>query len=143
MPPTPSPLVSRFCAGQLPPEEWTHEAHLRVAHELLAEIGDPGCLVVLLRILIGTHNDRCGVPPERGYHETITRYYVTAVAALADRPIDEVLADPSCARTAPGRHWSREALCSAEARDGWVEPDLLPLPAAWPDSDPAACCRPG
>jgi hypothetical protein len=25
-------------------------------------------------------------------------------------------------------HWSRERLMSVEARRGWVEPDLMPLP---------------
>ena len=72
---------------------------------------------------VGTENTDTG-----GYHETITRYYVGAVAALAGRELADVLNDPSCSRTAALEHWSREALFTVEARRAWVAPDLRPLP---------------
>lgn len=149
MAPTRSPLVARFCAGALPAEAWTHEAHLRVAYELLDELGDPGGVVALLRTLIPAHNARVGTPPERGYHETITRYYVGAVAVamtsgaegLDEGPASfgEVVTHPACDRRAPLRHWSAAVLGSAEARQGWVQPDREPLPAGWPAGEPATC----
>jgi hypothetical protein len=97
MVPTRSPLVTRFCSNALPADEWTHEAHLRVAYDLLAEVGGAACVVALLRTLIPAHNARVGVPAGHGYHETITRYYVAAVAALADRPFEQVVMHRTCA----------------------------------------------
>lgn len=126
-------LVARFLAGTLPREAWTHPAHLFVCHHLLqrataAEVLDE------LRDRIQTHNARVGVAlRRRGYHETITRYFVGAVDAAAPTTTAALLADPRCQRAAPQRHWSPEVLGSTEARRTWVPPDRAPLP--WP-TDP-------
>lgn len=125
-----APLVDRFLALALPQEEWTHEAHLAVASALLRRTGSVGATVDALRALIPAHNDRVGLAPgHRGYHETLTRYYVGAVARSADPS-----RDPACARRAPARLWTAEALASDAARVLWLEPDRRPLP--WPASDP-------
>lgn len=63
-----------------------------------------------------------------GYHETLTRYYVTAVASRATDELDAVLSNHACDRSAPAAHWSRSLLFSTQARLGWVEPDLDALP---------------
>jgi hypothetical protein len=31
-------------------------------------------------------------------------------------------------KSLPFRHWSRERIFASDARAGWVDPDLLPLP---------------
>lgn len=123
-------LVARFLNGTLPRESWTHPAHLFVCHHLLAT-SSPGEVLDDLRVRIAAHNERVGVLPYHGgYHETITRYYVEAVAATAPASTAELLAAPALQREAPLRHWSRTVLGSAEARRTWVPPDRDPLP--WP-----------
>jgi hypothetical protein len=68
-----------------------------------------------------------------GYHETLTRLYLRAVAdqlaALGPRPLSAlraaVLASPLADRGWPLSRYSRECLFSVAARRGWVEPDLM------------------
>lgn len=131
--PTPAPItvdevVERFLAGTLPREWWTHPAHLFVCHHLL-EAMSPDEVLADLRVRIPAHNQRVGVLPYHGgYHETITRYYVGAVAATAPATTAALLAAPVCQREAPLRHWTPEAIGSPEARRTWVPPDRDPLP---------------
>lgn len=128
-------LVQRVEAATLPHAEWTHAAHLTYTVALLRRDG-VGALdtfrASILR-LNGTH----GVTQtlERGYHETITRFYVWAVAReLARLPADAPLGDVATHvvahftdRTIPLRHYTMARLMSWEARTGWVAPDLMPM----------------
>lgn len=120
-----------FCDRTLPKERWTHEAHLAVCWAAF-QTRDERAAVDFLRDAICSYNDATGVEntPTSGYHETLTRYYVHAVAALGADTIDDVLSAPECRRDAPLRHWSRSRLFGRRARAGWVEPDLCPLPHA-------------
>jgi len=80
-----------------------------------------------------------GVPTTttRGYHETITRFYVRVlcdyVAGEEERPMGSWpervarLLSRYGDRDLPLRHYTKGLLMSSEARFGWVEPDLLPL----------------
>ena len=121
-------LVASFLAGTLPRESWTHPAHLFVCRALLQE-ASPAAVLDDLRVRIPAHNERVGLLPYHGgYHETITRYYVEAVADARSQTIAELLAAPACQRDAPLRHWSPEVIGSPEARRTWVEPDRAPLP---------------
>lgn len=125
-------VVGLFLAGRLDAERWDHHAHLLVCHHLLAVEGGPVGALARMRPLIQAHNARVGLlPGSRGYHETITRYFVGAVHHAAV-PVAGLLAEPTLARTAPGRHWSPTALGSPEAAAGWVRPDRAPLPWVWP-----------
>jgi predicted component of type VI protein secretion system len=144
-PPTADPdaeLVARFLAGRLDAARWDHRAHLLVCHHLLAVEGGPVGALARLRPLIRAHNARVGTSTGRrrpegaaqasnGYHETITRYFVGAVHHAAPT-VAGLLAEPTLARTAPGRHWSPTALGSPDAATGWVPPDRAPLPWVWP-----------
>jgi hypothetical protein len=122
-------VVEAFVAGTLPADEWTHEAHLRVCVALLAGSPDPGPALDRIRALIRAHNRRVGPRPGQvGFHETLTRYFVEAVAATNGAPVDVVLTTPSCQVGAPRHHWSPPLLDSLRARTGWVDPDLAPLP---------------
>jgi hypothetical protein len=125
----PDELSAAFEARTLPKSEWTHTAHVVVCWATVARLG-AGSALAHLRTAIPLYNEATGTPNSDtdGYHDTITCYYVAAVGALAGRPLDEVLADPSCSRTAPLDYWSRERLLSVEARRAWIEPDLQPLP---------------
>jgi hypothetical protein len=79
-----------------------------------------------------------GVPttPTRGYHETITRFYMRVVGHFVEQEegggdwaerANRLVARYGH-RELPLRHYSEARLKSAEARAGWVEPDLLALP---------------
>ena len=126
----PTRLVDAFHARTLPRREWTHEAHLVVCWYTLRERDVDGT-VDALRTAIRSYNEATGTPNTEtsGYHETLTRYYVLAIARHGGRGLDEVMQAPECRRDAPLRHWSRELLFSPTARRQWVEPDLVPLPA--------------
>lgn len=131
-------LVARFEDLTLPKAEWTHQAHLTVAlwyasrlpwEEALAKVREG-----ILRL-----NAAHGVPttPTRGYHETITRFYLRVICdyvAMEEEGPEEdwsVRAARLLARYGdrelPLRYYTKELLMSPEARFGWVEPDLRPL----------------
>ena len=126
-------FLAAFRDGTLPRELWTHEAHVIVAWATLREVGDPEATYALLTQQIRAYN-RCdtGAPSIVDCHQTLTRYYVLAIAALQPATLSDVLLHRSCSRLAPARHWSPRALASTEARRGWVEPDRCPLPWSEP-----------
>lgn len=118
----------RFCERSLPKPEWTHEAHLVVCWATLATRG-PADAITFLRTAITAYNEATGVEntPTSGYHETLTCYFVGAVASLEAARVDVVLTADRCRTSAPLDHWSRGTLFSSTARATWVEPDLAPL----------------
>jgi hypothetical protein len=130
-------LVKRFAERSLPKPEWTHAAHLAVGLWHVSRYGRDDALARLragisrLNESHGTVNSATG-----GYHETVTRAYVQLLAAFAARHADKtaaervaaLLADPLADKHALLRFYSRPRLESAEARLGWAEPDLAPLP---------------
>lgn len=124
-------VFESFLDLTLPRDGWTHEAHLVVCRVALAS-RTPEETVDLLRHAIRAYNEATGVEntTSSGYHETLTRYYVGAVASTGTTTLDEVLVAPRCATAAPLTYWTRAVLFGPEARAGWVEPDLAPLP--WP-----------
>jgi hypothetical protein len=124
----------------LPKERWTHEGHVAATAGLMLlhpEIEAEQALRGLIRRL----NDSHGVPNSdtRGYHETITRYFLLALRHALARDdatlppharVNALLAGGvlgSGKRTlAP--YWSDEVLFSLRARREWVPPDRAPLP---------------
>lgn len=126
-------LVARFRAGTLPRGEWTHEAHLRVAWALLEEAdGEAHRVIDQLRDLITAYNAHTGSRPDQAAcHQTITAYFVRAIAAIGPTSDRALVAHPWCSRRAPLRHWSRALLATEAARRGVVAPDRAPLP--WTD----------
>lgn len=81
-------LASRFADGSLPKAEWTHEAHLLVGLWHVERYGTSEALE-RLRTGIRRLNDRHGTPNTSlsGYHETITRAYVTSLAKHLSRSL--------------------------------------------------------
>ena len=130
-------LVTRFVAGTLPREEWTHAAHLAVGLWHVHHHGAEGGLE-RLRLGIRALNDRHGTPntDTSGYHETITAAYVRLLeqfltegapgSSLASR-LRDLLSGPLAERTFLDRFWSRELLMSPAARRSWVPPNLCPF----------------
>ena len=120
----------------LPKPEWTHEAHLRAG---LWHVHAHGAVAALplLRQRISAYNESVGTAntDTSGYHETLTRFYVTVIdrfLATADRKLGlDRLARQLLAvygdRKLPLHHYSKGRLGSPVARRSWVEPDLRPI----------------
>lgn len=134
-------LIARFEAGTLPKPEWTHRAHLAVALWYASRMPLEQALAVV-RAGIQKINAAHGVvtTPAGGYHETITRFYVRLVCGYVAEEegtggadwgarLDRLLARYGD-RDLPLKHYTKDLLMSAEARFGWVEPDLRPLAIA-------------
>lgn len=130
-------LVTRFLAGTLPREEWTHTAHLAVGLWHVHAYGSDGA-IERLRLGIRALNDRHGTPntDTSGYHETITVAYVRLIeqflaTAIPSRPLAdrlrELLSGPLAERAFLGRFWSQDVLMSPAARREWTPPNLRPL----------------
>ena len=121
----------------LPKPRWTHAAHFAVALWLIACRQDldasrdmPG--------FIRAFNDATGVAntDTEGYHETITQASLRAARSfLLQNPGCRLFATCNALMASPlGEpdwllaYWTRARLFSVEARRGWVNPDLKPLP---------------
>jgi hypothetical protein len=133
-------LIARFRDCTLPKAEWTHAAHLAVGAWHVAG-GGPGKALRQLRARIRRLNDAHGTAntTTSGYHETVTHAYVALVDDfLARRPKGEALAEAAQALLASPLadrkilldFYSQDLLMSVDARLGFVEPDLKPLPGA-------------
>ena len=134
--------IARVAAGVLarthPYPEWTHAAHFAAALWLLRHpevLRQHGGMAPVIR----RYNEAVGVPNSetRGYHATITEASLRAVAtalaeAAPDAPLAPILAALLASPLGQSRwllfHWSEPRLMSVEARRGWLEPDLVPLP---------------
>ncbi|HRD46097.1 MAG TPA: hypothetical protein PLF78_06395 [Caulobacter sp.] len=135
-------IADGVIARTLPKPAWTHAAHFAAAVWIVLRRPDldperdmPG--------LIRAYNEATETPntDTGGYHETITQASIGAVrAVIAALPpetpphavLNALLADRYGDKHWPLAYWSRERLSSVEARRGWVEPDLEPLPFALP-----------
>ena len=122
-----------FLARTLPKSEWTHEAHLSTCAWLILERPDIAPERDLPD-LIRRYNESVGGVNDasQGYHETITQVFIRAVrghlatteARSLHERVNALLLAPEGRRDWPLRFYSRELLFSAEARLGWVEPDI-------------------
>jgi hypothetical protein len=114
------------------PGGFHHRDHLRLAWLALGRKGDADEALPLVERAIQGYARAHGA--ERKYHRTLTEFWVRLVEhARSTRPELDVdaflvafplLLGPGLAE----RHWSADKLWSEDARAGWVEPDLVPLP---------------
>jgi hypothetical protein len=133
-------IVAAFRARTLPFADWSHQAHLATGLWHVATHGEAQARD-LLREGIKAYNLAGGRVNDamRGYHETVTMYFVWSAARFleAGAPADlagrvnAYVAGPFGAKDGVFRFWTRELLLSPAARLAWVEPDIRPL-------DPAA-----
>ena len=129
-------LVEEFMSCNLSETEWTHHAHLIVcAHYLSSyEYYD-----ALLRVKLGIikYNDSIGLENtiDRGYHETMTLFWVWAVKAYLEDKSDWSLEDKInglidsafSKKHLPFFFYSEDLIFSQKARARWVEPDVRAL----------------
>jgi hypothetical protein len=125
-------FVRAFEDGSLPSSEWTHTRHLVMAlwyvrrhrHDEAAK---------LIREGIQRYNQAKG--NLTGYHETITRAWITVIEGFLstrDRDLPSAVLAAELLRECSDkdyllRFYSKERLLSDEARRGWVDPDLAPI----------------
>jgi len=131
-------VIQGFLDGSLTETQWTHQAHLVIClyHLLTYEFYD-----ATLRIKLGiiSYNRAIGLENtiERGYHETLTLFWIWAVNAflvgkedgVLESNIHELMESPFSKKYLPFFFYSEDHIFSHEARAKWVEPDERPLNA--------------
>ena len=126
----------KFLNLSLPKPEWTHAAHFAVTLWLMRHRPDLDLEADMPR-LIRAFNEATGTPntDTGGYHDTITRASLgvvrTVLASASAKPLHEILETLLASPMGDSKwlltYWTRERLFSAEARRGWLAPDLKPL----------------
>jgi hypothetical protein len=122
-------LVRLFESCQLPRARWTHRAHLAVAATYLRSYPLPDA-IDRARTHIRRYNASRG--NHTGYHETVTVLFMRLVAREFEAgPPDLAGFVNGLAGRFPvawlDTYYAKDRLWSAEARAGFVEPDLRPL----------------
>ena len=128
-------FIRDFEARRLPKSRWTHQAHLLVGLWYLSR-HEPAEALAIVRERIRAHNESVGTAntDDSGYHETITRLYLDAIAAHRARhagasfeeSLRQLLAGPLADSGWPLKYYTRERLFSVAARRQWLEPDRKP-----------------
>lgn len=127
-------FLRAFMTATLSNDQFRHRDHLRMTWLMLYRLGPQAggeAITAGIRQFANAH----GHGPK--YHETMTRFWIWLVGhAMRTRPdigsfeefVDAlpVLLD----KALPFRHWSQDRLMSPAARAAWIDPEILPLPAA-------------
>ncbi len=125
-------FVDAFERGELPRPMWTHGAHVAIAALYLQRHGDN--VLAMTRAAIRRHNRSVGTPAS-AYHETLTIFWLAAVeeflsSVAYDSELEAVrlaVAEFGEKRKLHEDYYSFDVVGSAEARAGWVKPDVRPL----------------
>jgi hypothetical protein len=138
-PAAPHPVtVETFDACTIPLAEWNHRAHLTVAY-LLLRSHPLDEATRRMRTGVQKYNAYNNIPqtPTGGYHETLTVAWMHVLHATmsayghADTAGAFFDQHPHLLSKVMLRlYYTRPRIMSPEARYGWVEPDLAPLPRA-------------
>lgn len=129
-------VVQSFETCQLPRSQWTHQAHLTVALWFLVHYPQAEA-IERIRAGIQRYNQAVGIENTEtsGYHETITRFWISKVQAFLNQTSSNQftlerwheLMQQCCDPRLPLQYYSHDYLMSWQARSTWVEPDLQPL----------------
>ncbi|TAH22150.1 MAG: hypothetical protein EAZ08_01440 [Cytophagales bacterium] len=125
-------LIAAFRNKTLPPNEWTHHAHLTVGLWFSKHFSAFEALCYLRSGII-TYNQSVGTEnsPQKGYHETLTVFWHKVIDKFVAENTDLTLLElcnTFLNRDLVAKDWvfqfySREVLFSIEARATWVQPD--------------------
>jgi len=124
---------SDFEACVVPPSQFNHAAHVRLAYAYLVE-HDVDSATEQMRGALLRFLERNGLPPFK-FHETLTRAWVLAVRHFMDRGPSESASDFMTRNSElldskiMLTHYSASVLFSSNARASFVEPDLDPIPS--------------
>jgi hypothetical protein len=128
--------LARFEAREIPLEEWNHRAHLRVAWTYLRRHGLDGA-IERMREGIPRFNASKGLENllDRGYHDTLTVAWLRILDATTKAHGAEADATAFLdkhtqlhSKVLLRLYYSRDRILSWEAKRGFLEPDLAPLP---------------
>ena len=123
-----------FESGAVPPSQFNHAAHVRLAYAYLAD-HDVDSATEHMRDALLRFLERNGLPASK-FHQTLTRAWVLAVRHFMDRgrsaSADDFIAknDQLLDSKIMLTHYSASTLFSEDARASFVEPDLDPIPSA-------------
>jgi hypothetical protein len=110
-------------------EPFHHRDHLRVTYLYLAQFGREETERRLGPAILRYAEARGGGAK---YHQTITLAWIGLVARASEntRDFEEMIVNHAelLDKNLLQRHYSEARIGSDEARHGWIEPDLLPLP---------------
>jgi hypothetical protein len=132
-------FLRAFEARSIPLDAWMHRSHVRMAYLYLRDHGlDEGLRRIRsgIQALNASHGDK--VPEgrlDRGYHETLTVAWariihgtIRAWGGEADFAAFAAAHPHLLQRTLTRLFYSRARMMTWEAKRGFVEPDLTPLP---------------
>lgn len=133
---TDAELLTAFEDCSLPLEQWTHQAHVRVAY-LYASRHGLRAAIDRMRSSIKKYNIAMNIPDaiDRGYHETITQAFMHLVFAANLKTGAYASSQDFCSahpelltKYALRKFYSREQIMTWEAKAEFVPPDLCPFP---------------
>jgi len=113
--------VRRFENCEYALEEFHHREHLKVAWTYL-QLYEYEAAVAKMReglLRFSAHHGKSG------YNETITIFWLRKLQAHSEDDLTEALEKAN--KDMLFRHFSRERVMSDEAKQHWIEPDLMPL----------------
>lgn len=120
-------FLSAFHSGDLPPSQFRHADHLRLAwlhlHRTSAREAE-------LQVCNGIRKFAARHGVSHIYHDTVTRAWVRLIATHCERSFTEFLRNNESHLNFELLHhfWSPELLASEAARNCWVAPDRRSLP---------------
>jgi hypothetical protein len=130
-------IFTQFENKTLPKEKWTHIAHIAVAFYEIDNAKDFEKALSILRNRIKEYNLSVGTKNTNnsGYHETLTVFWLTVINEFysanirfsLDEKLNRFIKSICSASRFPTLFFSRELLFSLNARQKWVNPDLLPI----------------
>lgn len=135
---TPSATVVAFESGELSPDAFDHAAHLALATHCALTLPRAVALDGL-RDRLRSFLSRNGVQTtrDRGYHETLTRFWFEAVVGVIEAtdpsiPMTVDALTPRVTRQLGNKkmalqYYSRDRIMSWAARTGWLPPDRKPM----------------
>lgn len=123
--------IEAFEAGNIDPQRFDHEAHVRVAWSYLQRLPTP-LAIARFTSALRSLTVRLGVPQK--YHETVTWFFMIVIAdRLAGAPADdwETFSKDNRDLLEEGaallrRHYSPARLASVDARQRFLLPDRAP-----------------
>lgn len=135
---TDAELIEAFEAAAIPPDQWKHETHVRVAWILVDRHGVQDA-IERMREGIKRLNAANGVVDSlhSGYHETLTVAWLRVIDAIrisrGAEASSKAFFDEHTqlhSKMMLRLFYSRDRIMSAEAKASFVEPDLTGLPVA-------------
>ena len=113
--------VRRFEGCEYALEEFSHSQHLKVAWTYLELYGYEAALARMRAGLLrfSAHHRKSG------YNETITVFWLKKLQTHGENDLTDALEKVD--KDMLFRHFTRERVMSDEAKQHWVEPDLMPL----------------